>query len=230
MRITYGLKKFTLMNFMQKINKFFEYGDKNPEYLVVFLHGYGSSGNDLISLAPDLSSSLKKKAYFISPNAPMDLPIPFGPAYQWFELGSGNPKIMYPQIIQSNNILDEFIAQQLKRFNLKYENLILAGFSQGAMMAMYNSTRATNKIKGVIAFSGRFISPEDLGEKINSRPEICLIHGHEDEIVPFEHFVDAREIFTEMDFKFEAHDIKNMGHAINFAALKKAKEFLLKIS
>lgn len=215
---------------MNKIEKFYEYGDaKNPQYLVVFLHGYGSNGDDLIALAPDFDKITNSNAHFVSPNAPMTLPIPFMPAYQWFELENRDPQIMYPQIIEANNILDEFIDQQLKRFNLKPENLILVGFSQGAMMALYNSSRFEEKIKGVVAFSGRFISPSDLGEDINSKPETCLIHGDLDEVVPIEHFFTAKEHLTELDFDFEAHEIEQMGHSINLSALKHAKNFLKKI-
>ncbi len=215
---------------MQKIDKYYEYGDdKNPQYLVVFLHGYGSNGDNLIALAHDFSGSIKK-AHFVSPNAPMTLSTPFIPSYQWFELTTRDPKVMYPQIIAANNILDEFIESQLKRFNLKHENLILIGFSQGAMMSLYNATRSKHKIAGVVAFSGRFICPSDLGEKVNSKPEICLIHGDADEVVHIENFFQSQAHLKELGFNFEAHEIKRMGHSINLSALKNAKAFLQKIT
>ncbi len=213
---------------MKKINKFFEHGDKNPEYLVILLHGYGSNGEDLIALAPELSETINKP-YFISPNAPMEL-LPHLPAYQWFELENRDPQIMYPQIIQANNLLDEFIANQLKRFNLTHDKLIIIGFSQGAMMSLYNSTRSKKKAAGVVALSGRFISPEDLGEKVNSKPQTCLIHGQDDEVVPIENFFKATQDLGNLGFNFEFHEIEDLGHSINISVLKKIKEFLKKIT
>lgn len=214
---------------MQKINKFFEHGQKKPKYLVVLLHGYGSNGEDLISLGPDLEKILPE-SYFIAPNAPLILPHPFFPAFQWFELYSREPAIIYPQIIAANNILDEFIQSQLQRFDLTYNNLILVGFSQGAMMALYNSLRAKEEVAGVLSLSGRLILPTELQEQINSKPKICLIHGNEDLIVPFEFFLEAKEKLSKLDFDFEAHAISHLGHSINIEVLRKSQEFFKKIS
>jgi phospholipase/carboxylesterase len=214
---------------MKKINKYFEYGDKKPKYLVVLLHGYGSSGKDLIDLAPVLSRGVPK-ACFVSPNAPMDSPNPFMAGYQWFELGSRDPEVMHPQIIQSNDKLDVFIGDQLERFNLEYKDLILVGFSQGAMMSLYNSMRSVNDIAGVVAFSGRLISPQATGDEVRSKPNICLIHGFDDDVVPFEHFIKAKEDLEILECQFEAHKIDDLGHSINLPALGKAREFLKKIT
>ena len=216
---------------MKEINKFFEYGSKSlagPKNLVVLLHGYGSNGEDLISLAHDFAGILKD-THFIAPNAPMELINPYYKAYQWFEILNRDPQVIYPQIIAANNILDNFIKAQLERFNLGYENLILMGFSQGAMMSLYNSLRQKDKIAGVVAFSGKLISPIDLGEKIQSKPPLCLIHGDLDDVVTFDNFLEAKENLAKMEFDFEAHEIKNLGHSINLVAVKKAKDFLSKI-
>lgn len=214
---------------MQKINKFFEFGVENPQYLVVFLHGYGSNGEDLISLAHDFQSAIPN-AHFISPNAPLDLPHPFFEAYQWFELYSMEPQIIFPQIIAANNVLDEFIFEQLKRFNLSYKNLILLGFSQGAMMSLYNSIRRKEEIAGVLALSGRLILPSHVGQNDYSKPNICLIHGNQDPVVPFSSFTEAKNNLTNMNFNFEAHEIDHLGHSINIEVVRKCRDFLQKIS
>jgi phospholipase/carboxylesterase len=213
---------------MPKIEKFFEYGQKNPKYLTILLHGYGSKGEHLIDIAPELEK-YSKNTYFIAPNAPLILSA-FPPAYQWFELGHSNYEILNKQIIEANNILDDFINKQLERFNLDHSKLIISGFSQGAMMSLYHSSRLKNKVAGVIAFSGRFINPLDLGEKINSKPEICLIHGNKDDVVPFSHFIKAKEDLRNLDFKLEAHEIDNLGHSIDYLSLEKAQKFLRRIT
>lgn len=201
---------------------------QKPKKLIIFLHGYGSSGDDLIGLASDFRVSLPD-AHFISPNAPFDFVNTFVPVmggYKWFSLESYDPQIIYPQILEANEILDHFVDGQLKRFNLDYSDISLVGFSQGSMMAMYNSLRRKNKINSVISYSGRLILPTMLGEKINSKPQICLIHGKEDDVLPFDHFLEAEKILKQEQIPFDSHPLDHLGHSIDLRGIKIAKEFL----
>jgi phospholipase/carboxylesterase len=96
-------------------------------------------------------------------------------------------------------------------------------------MSLYNSIRLKQKCAGVISFSGKLIPPTDLSEEINSKPEICLIHGESDEVLPIDNFFQAKEYLENMDFNFESHKINNLGHSIDFFSLRKAREFMKKI-
>src|SRR5690606_10003913 len=193
--------------FMSKSLQFFEakpISAQDPKNLVIFLHGYGSNGKDLISLSSEFSKILPD-AQFISPNAPFDFESPFvSYGYQWFSMVNADPNILYPKIIEANNILEQFIKSQLERFSLKYQNLILIGFSQGAMMAMYNALRAKEIMAGVIAYSGKLILPTELSEEINSKPRICLIHGKADNVVPFKNMIEAESILKKLEIPYEA--------------------------
>jgi phospholipase/carboxylesterase len=199
---------------------------KKPKKLIVFLHGYGSSGEDLIALARDFAHDVPD-AHFVSPNAPFDLEGgSFFGGYQWFSLTDRDPKIIYPQILAANRILDVFLDSQLKRFNLTYSDLILVGFSQGAMMANYSALRNSTKISGVISYSGRLILPKWLGEEMTSKPKICLIHGKEDDVVPFDCFLEAKEILEKEQISFEHHALDGLGHGIDHHGLRIGKQFL----
>jgi phospholipase/carboxylesterase len=199
--------------------------NQKPKKLIVFLHGYGASGKDLIGLAKEFSNVLPN-AHFISPNAPFALENAFSPGYQWFSLTNYDPQILNPQILEANNILDNFIDSNLKRLNLTYQDLILVGFSQGSMMAMYNSLRREKENGGIIAYSGKLILPTLLGEKIQSKPKICLIHGRDDEVLPFNNFLEAQKFLKEEQIPFEAHALDGLGHSIDHHGLKIGKEFL----
>ena len=66
--------------------KFYEYSiSKDPKYLVVFLHGYGANGQNLITLADDFAEVLPQ-AFYLSPNAIEPWEGRFPNAYQWFSL------------------------------------------------------------------------------------------------------------------------------------------------
>ena len=211
--------------------KFFETASLSlakPKKLMVFLHGYGASGSDLIGLAKEFQPIIPS-AHFISPNAPFALNHPFMEGYQWFSLENYDPKILYPQILEANHILDIFIKKQLERFELDYQDLIIAGFSQGAMMAMYSSLRSQKPNAGIIAYSGRLILPSLLGENIHSKPKICLIHGKNDEVLPFENFLEAKKLLAQEQIPFEDHALDNLGHNIDYRGIRIGQDFVRKL-
>ena len=213
--------------------KFYEYSDaKNPKYLVVFLHGYGANGENLIDLAYEFKKILPD-AHFISPNAIEPWEGGFPHAYQWFSLSAGMERrsldVMAESVKNANKTLQHFINSQLERFKLSAENLFLVGFSQGAMMALYQGLIQNKKPAGVISFSGKLILPEMVNEKTLSKPEICLIHGESDSVVPFSSLAEAEATLKENNISFEAHPIPNLDHSIDIHAIRLAQSFIKKI-
>jgi len=205
---------------------------KSPKFLVILLHGYGANGENLIELSNEFQPIIQD-AYFISPNAIEPWEGRFPNSYQWFSLYAGVERkaldILAPKIKNANQILLKFIEEQLQRFNLSYENLILIGFSQGSMMAIYQALIMPKKIAGVISFSGKVVEPLSVGDKINSKPNICLIHGTHDSVLPFSNFHEAQEILSKDHIPFEAHAIENLDHTIDVRAVRIAQNFIRKI-
>ena len=213
-------------------SKFYEYSNtQNPKYLVIFLHGYGSNGENLISLAREFEYVLPD-AHYISPNAIEAWEGGFPDSYQWFSLYRGIDRKALVEIAHNikdaNKILNDFINAQLQRFNLKAENLFIAGFSQGGMMAMYQGLAMKEKPAGIISFSGRIVLPEMVGDVSNSKPEICLIHGEKDSVLPFECFIEAKNILTEQEVVHESHSFANLDHTIDIHGIRVAQAFIKK--
>lgn len=213
--------------------KFYEYSNsKNPKHLVIFLHGYGANGENLLDLAHEFKEVLPE-GHFISPNAIQPWEGGFPHSYQWFSLNNGmdrrNIGAMAQDIKNSNRILQKFINDQLARFELEPKNLFLVGFSQGAMMAIYQGLIEATTPAGVIAFSGKLVLPEMLGEKTSVRPEICLIHGQADSVVPFENFLESKKILEAHNISFEAHALKHLDHSIDSRGILAAQNFIRKI-
>ena len=216
---------------MTKELEFFEMSPlskENPKKLMIFLHGYGASGKDLIGLAKEFQYAIPT-AHFISPNAPIKIDHTFGVGYQWFSLDNYDPTILYPQIMRANQALDKFIASQLNRFSLTYQDLFLTGFSQGSMMAMYNSLRNSNQNAGLISYSGRLILPTTLGESIKSKPKICLVHGTNDDVLPFSDFLEAKKQLQNLEIPVESYSLEGLGHSIDNHGIKIGREFLANI-
>ena len=137
---------------------------------VVFLHGYGANGADLLGLADPLSEHLPD-TLFIAPNAPETCPgAPFG--FQWFPIpwidGSSEEESMRGMAAAAND-LNAFLDALMVDEDLLPEQVVLFGFSQGTMLALHVVPRREDEIAGLVAFSGRLLEPDALIDEV-----ICL--------------------------------------------------------
>ncbi len=191
--------------------------------LVVFLHGYGADGNDLIALGREWAPLLPDAA-FVSPHAPEACAgAPMG--RQWFGLTFRDPGERWRGVNNAHPSLDAFLDEELARHGLPPEKLALVGFSQGAMMALHTGLRRAAAPAGVVAFSGALVGPEHLAEA-TARPPVLLLHGTHDEVVPFEALIQALEGFTKAGMAAEFHFGHGLGHGIDGEGLRHAGEFL----
>jgi len=153
-----------------------------PDSLVVFLHGYGSNGADLMSLAPYWTKALPG-AQFLAPNAPE--PVPGAPGgFQWFPLTQADPRLMAQGAARAAGVIDRFLDRELARYQLPATRLALVGFSQGTMMALQVGLRRAEGLAGILGYSGALPGAERLKEEMKAKPPVFLIHGSEDELIP----------------------------------------------
>ena len=155
--------------------------------LIVFLHGYGADGNDLIDIGRAWQGLLPHAA-FVSPHAPE----PCGQApvgKQWFPLTFRDPNERWIGANKAAPVLESFLDAELKRRNLPPSALALVGFSQGTMMALHVGLRRAVAPFAIVGYSGLLVVPPDadpdkLAAEIKSRPPVLLIHGDQDELDP----------------------------------------------
>lgn len=218
---------------------------KNPKYLVIFLHGYGSNKENLITLSHHFSSCLPD-TLFIAPDAPLTIAnnYPdsafFDDSYKWFSIASQIDDHSFEsyfhksaaEIKESNQILSIFINELLAKFNLDAKKLFLIGFSQGAMMSIYQALTRKDEIAAAISYSGKVILPSALGpygQNIISKPYIGLFHGKKDHIVTFENFLQSKDILRQLNIPFEAHEFEDLEHHISAEEIEITKKFITKI-
>ena len=164
-----------------------------PQHLVVFLHGYGSNGDDLISLAP-YWADLLPEAEFLSPNAPFPCELnPFG-GFQWFGLEDRSPEMILGGTRAAAAILDGWLDAALAARGLDESRLALVGFSQGTMMSLHVGPRRATAPAAIVGYSGRLIAPELLASELRSKPPVLLVHGMADPVVPFASLAAAEVI------------------------------------
>ncbi len=193
--------------------------------LVVFLHGYGANGADLFGLADPLAPHLPDTV-FVAPDAPE--PAQGGYGLQWFPipwLDGSSEEAARQGLARATTDLNGFLDARLAEEGLDDSALALLGFSQGAMMAMHAAPRRRSAMAGVVAISGRLLEPEHIGG-IAVRPPILLIHGDDDQVVPFGNMAHAGEVLTGAGFETFGHVMRGTGHGIAPDGLSVALTFL----
>ena len=219
---------------MTEITNYYEFSktDETPKQLVILLHGLGSNGQDLISLAPLWSHSLPD-AHFVSPDAPFDLDMMPGMmgAYQWFSLADRAPEKMLAGAEKAFPILEGFIEAMLKKFNVAPENLALVGFSQGTMMSLYTAPRLSFPIAGVLGYSGALIGGDGLAQDPDEfhKFPVHLIHGEADDVVPVQARTIAQETLAQAGYTVSGHTTPHLAHSIDEKGVESGGEFLKQI-
>ena len=199
--------------------------------VVIFFHGYGADGNDLISLS-DVFEKILPDAIFYSPNAPEKCEMG-GFGYQWFPIKQNNDGSLdlnaEKEIKSSVELINNYIDEVEKVSGVNSENFILVGFSQGTMMILETLFSRKKKFSALIGFSGGLISiPKDISKE-NLYTPILLIHGDNDQVVPMEMTNIAYKSLEGLGFKVEKYFSKGLGHGISLDGLTEATKFLKKL-
>ncbi len=199
--------------------------------LVVFLHGYGADGNDLIDIGRAWQSLLPDAA-FVSPHAPR----PCGQApvgREWFPLTFRDPNERWVGVQAAAPVLESFLDAELKRRNLPASVLALVGFSQGTMMALHVGLRRTTPPIAIVGYSGMLVVPEDVdpdqfAAEIKSRPQVLLVHGDQDQLIPVQALLHAAQGLAALEVPVQWHVSPGIGHGIDPEGLRHGGEFLAK--
>jgi phospholipase/carboxylesterase len=197
--------------------------------LVVFLHGYGADGNDLIEIGRAWQELLPEAA-FVSPHASR----PCGQApmgREWFPLTFRDPDERWTGVTTAAPALTQFLDAELARRALPASALALVGFSQGTMMALHVGLRRPAAPAAIVGYSGLLVGPTgaEIGamkNEITARPPVLLVHGDRDELIPAQALFHAAQGLAALDVPVEWHLSHGIGHGIDAEGLRHGGEFL----
>ena len=194
-----------------------------PRQIVLLLHGYGSNGADLISLAPHWQQSLPD-TLFLAPNAPQRCGV--GAGYQWWPLAAFTPAALAQGATAAAPAIDEFIDRKLDQYGLSDSDLALVGFSQGTMMALHVGLRRTKPVAAVVGYSGMLTGTAELSHASIARPPVLLVHGSADPVVPVAALHAAKRELEQLGIAVTAHVSNGVGHTVDPVGLRMGGEFV----
>lgn len=199
---------------------------QKPRQVIVLCHGYGGDGEDISSLAIHWQRFLPD-AIFLCPNGPEVCTInPQG--FQWFDLSTEKEEIIFEKSLVAEKKLNTFLDQIYDNLQLEPKNLALVGFSQGCMIGIQVGLKSKKKINSLIGYSGKIINQKHLSSNINSTPNILLMHGSNDTIVPPTYLLEAKEYLSNHGVKVKTKIFKNCEHRIPVEGSSLGLSFLRK--
>jgi len=211
---------------------------------VIFLHGYGANGLDLINIGAYLSKVLPDTVFY-APDGPEECDLtPFG--RQWFSLETTDPEMyrrdpralpkalesMHRGVLQAAPILNTFIDAVMERHELTSDKVALFGFSQGTMMGLHVGLNRPEPVAGIFGFSGALTGPDALPVKMQNGgpfPPVWLVHGAADDVLPPQSLGFARDALAKIGITAKTHIRPASGHEIDDAGLFIARDGLLDV-
>ena len=197
---------------------------------MVFLHGYGADGNDLIEIGRAWAGLLPDAA-FVSPHAPR----PCGQApigREWFPLTFRDPDERWTGVNAAAPALDSFLDAELARRQLPPQALALVGFSPGhhdgaACRACAGPCRLPRSSAIPACWWCRRTSTRtNSPPRSAAEPPVLLIHGDQDELIPVQALMHAAQGLASLGIPAEWHISPGIGHGIDQEGLRQGGEFL----
>ena len=197
-----------------------------PKNAVILCHGYGGDGKDISILAGYWRTYLPD-TIFICPDAPEKCEAsPSG--FQWFDLTDQDPEQILSKSLVAENKLNKLINEVKEGYNLLANQIIIGGFSQGSMISLQTGIKRKDKINSILGYSGKIIDLEHLSKNIFSRPNIFLMHGDIDQVVPVDGLLEAKNFFNKNNYEIETKIFKNCEHRIPMEGSSLGLQFIKK--
>lgn len=194
--------------------------------MLILLHGYGSNEKDLFSFADYLDDRL----LIISARAPLSMG---QDRHKWYtiDLSTKPYPINFSEAEDSRKLLTQFIEQMVDKYGVDEEQVIVGGFSQGAIMSFSLAMTAPEKLKGIVALSGRMleeVKPLMVEKEKISPVKIFISHGKNDQVLTHDYALQSKAFFENLGCEVEFKSY-NTAHTISQENFNDFRSWLTKI-
>lgn len=195
-----------------------------PKKIVLLLHGFGSSGTDMIALAPAWQEALPD-TLFLAPHAPQRCGM-MGSGYQWWGLSGFAPSALAAGAASAAPAIDAFIDRKLEQYGLSEADLAIVGFSQGTMMALHVALRRPQAVAAVVGYSGMLAGTLGLNHGDFPKPPVLLVHGSADPVVPIAALHMSESELKRLGVEVTTHVSYGVAHTVDPVGLRLGRDFL----
>ena len=183
---------------------------------VVWLHGLGADGHDFEPIVPMLEGAEKMR--FVFPHAPMrKVTINAGAEMRaWYDIDPRAPLAGTEDIRRSAEQIEELVQAEEER-GIARSRIVLAGFSQGGVIALHLALRSQVRFAGVMALSTYLHDHEHIGEEVSFASidtPIFMAHGQMDPMIPMARAITSRDALTALGYQVEWREY-GMGHQVS---------------
>ncbi|MGO4894657.1 alpha/beta hydrolase [Flavobacterium sp. W21_SRS_FM6] len=183
-----------------------------PKALVIWLHGLGDSGNGFAPIVPELMIPEELAVRFIFPHAPVR-PVTINNGMKmraWYDITSldFNNRADSKGVLESSALVEQLIDAEIAK-GIPADKIVLAGFSQGGVIALHLGTRIEKKLAGIMSLSSYMSEPEKLAaeaKQTNKSTPIFIGHGQHDDVVPMIMGNAARQVLEGNQYAVEWHE------------------------
>lgn len=205
--------------------------ESDHKYSVIWLHGLGADGHDFEGIVPELHLTANPNIHFIFPNAPIQ-PVTINGGMRmraWYDISemSLERNADIAGIYQSADLLDRLIRQEIDK-GISSKNILLAGFSQGGVIALHAGLRYPYQLAGIIALSAYLPTTEQLKTErsaANNDTPIFMAHGIIDPVIAIETGKAAFNALSAMEYSIEWHDYP-MEHSLCIEEIEHISVFM----
>jgi phospholipase/carboxylesterase len=183
---------------------------------VILLHGLGADGNDFVPLVPELHLPANLPLRFVFPNAPQQ-PVTINNGYvmpAWYDITSLdiNQRNDKAGMTTSMQAVEKLIAHEESR-GIPADKIVLAGFSQGAVIALLTGLNFPQRLAGILAMSGYLPDAHPAINLANQQTPIFMAHGKQDTVVPYTAGLTSYDVLQQQGLNISWHSYA-MAHSV----------------
>lgn len=189
---------------------------EQPSKIMILMHGLGDSLDSYRDFCRELNVT---GINYLLLNAP-DV---YFTGFSWYDTGTGPH---YRGLEESRRKL-LLLIDELHQSGYAYDEIFVAGFSQGARMSMEVWLHCSHALGGIIALSPRLQIPKEpilSNEKLKDVP-LFICHGVHDPLIPFHETKTVVEFLQEKHFQIDWHEYQ-MEHEIDPLEMQDLREWI----
>ena len=201
---------------------------------VIWMHGLGADGNDFVPIVPELNLPTGHGVRFVFPNAPT-MPVTINGGYvmrAWYDILSAelDKRADESGVRRSQALIEELIADQRSE-GIAADRILLAGFSQGGVIALQTGLRHPEKLAGIMALSTYLACADSLGVEAsaaNRKIPLLMVHGSMDPVIPVALAKLSKARLETHGYKVEWHEY-GMPHSVCAEEIDDIAAFLKRV-